>query len=246
MNTRYEHIIQYFTTTLFQMPKARGFSSLLVKQRVQQYIEDHQDTAERAVTFGVRLDIELEAFEAWSILNPRGKRPSRDPEIEVKITEWLDRIDLFQVDPLDPDIDIGPMVGSREQELRQDIMPWLTKRKDSIYDPILRYFPELNEYFHEEVGTNYRIQSSLIRKSSITREINEVTATIDRLTKNSKIITMASPVHIYILQSVLETLGWTRSGPPWTRSGPLWTRSGPTPKYFFEIFGQKFLPKILF
>ena len=76
MNTWYEHITQYFTTTLFQMPKARGFSSLLVKQRVQQYIEDHQDTAERAVTFGVRLDIELEAFEAWSILNPRGKRPS--------------------------------------------------------------------------------------------------------------------------------------------------------------------------
>ena len=27
--------------------------------------------------------------------------------------------------------------------------------------------------------------------------------------------------------TVLETLGWTRSGPPWTRSGPPWTRSGP-------------------
>ena len=52
---------------------------------------------------------------------------------------------------------------------------------------------------------------------------------------------------------VLETLGWTRSGPPWTRSGPPWTRSGPTwtrtgptPKYFFEISANIFLPKILF
>ena len=53
--------------------------------------------------------------------------------------------------------------------------------------------------------------------------------------------------------TVLETLGWTRSGPPWTRSGPPWTRSGPpwtrtgpTPKYFFEISANIFLPKILF
>ena len=38
---------------------------------------------------------------------------------------------------------------------------------------------------------------------------------------------------------VLETLGWTRSGPPWTRTGP-------TPKYFFEISANIFLPKILF
>ena len=41
---------------------------------------------------------------------------------------------------------------------------------------------------------------------------------------------------------VLETLEWTRSGPPWTRSGPPWTRSGPpwtrtgpTLKFFFKI-----------
>ena len=65
----------------------------------------------------------------------------------------------------------------------------------------------------------------------------------------------------YLCQySVLETLGGTRSGLPWTRSGPPWTRSGPpqtrsgttwtktgsTPKYFFEISAQDFLPKILF
>ena len=59
--------------------------------------------------------------------------------------------------------------------------------------------------------------------------------------------------HCSCLISVLETLGWTRSGPPWTRSGPPWTKSGPpwtrtgpTSKYFFEISGQEFLPKILF
>ena len=51
--------------------------------------------------------------------------------------------------------------------------------------------------------------------------------------------------------SVLETLEWTRSGPPWTRSGPPWTRSGPpwtrtgpTLKFIFKIWNLVCVPKI--
>ena len=183
------------------MPRARGFTSLLTKQRVLQYIEDHQDRAESAVTFGARLDIEWEAYQAWSALNPSARRPSCDPQIQVKITQWLDGIDLLHVEPLDPDIDVGPVIGTKGQEYRQDLMYWYAKRKDSIHDPILRQYPELNELFHEELGTNYRIQSSLVRKSTITREINQVNATISRLTKNTRVIAMPSQVRLHIQQS---------------------------------------------
>ena len=102
------------------MPRARGFSSLLTKQRVQQYIADHQDKAEDAVTFGIRLDIEWEDYQAWSALNPSARRPSCDPRIQVKITQWLDQIDLRHVEPLDPDISVGPIIGTKGQEYKQD------------------------------------------------------------------------------------------------------------------------------
>ena len=183
------------------MPRARGFTSLLTKQRVLQYIEDHQDKAERAVTFGARLHIEWEAYQAWSALNPSARRPSCDPRIQVKITQWLDGIDLLHVEPLDPDIDIGPIIGTKGQEYRQDLMYWYAKRKDSIYHPILKQYPELNELFHEVLGTNYRIQSSLVRESTITREKNQVNATLCRLTKNTRAIAMPSQARFHIQQS---------------------------------------------
>ena len=183
------------------MPRARGFTSLLAKQRVLQYIEDHQDKAESAVTFGARLDIEWDAYQSWNALNPSARKPRCNPQTQVKITQWLDGIDLLHVDPLDPDIDTGPIIGTKGQEYKQDLMYWYTKRKDSIHDPILRLYPELNELFHEELGTNFRIQSSLIRQSSITREINQVNATISRLTKNTRIFAMPGQVRLHIQQS---------------------------------------------
>ena len=54
-----------------------------------------------------------------------------------------------------------------------------------------------------------------------------------------KLKKIMSPLEFQAHVAVLETLGWTRSGPPWTRTGP-------TPKYFFEISANIFLPKILF
>ena len=183
------------------MPRAKGFSSLLTKQRVQQYIADHQDKAESAVTFGIRLDIEWEAYQAWSALNPSARRPSCDPRIQVKITQWLDQIDLRHVEPLDPDIGVGPIIGNKSQEYKQDLMYWYAKRKDSIYHPVLKQYPELNELFHEVLGTNYRIQSSLVRKSTITREMNQVNATISRLTKNTRVTAMPSQTRFHIQHS---------------------------------------------
>ena len=94
------------------MPRAKGFTSLLAKQRVLKYIEDQQDRAEKAVNFGTRLDIEWEAYQAWSVLNPSARRPSCDPRTQVKVTQWLDQIDLRHVEPLDPDISVGPIISS--------------------------------------------------------------------------------------------------------------------------------------
>ena len=105
------------------------------------------------------------------------------------------------MEPLDPDISVGPIIGTKGQEYKQDLMYWYAKRKDSIYHPILKQYPELNELFHEVLGTNYRIQSSLVRKSTITREINQVNATISRLTKNTRVAAMPSQARFHIQHS---------------------------------------------
>ena len=84
--------MSYLIANYFQMPRARGFTSLLAKQRVLKYIEDQQDKAEKAVTFGARLDIEWEAYQAWSALNPSARRPSCDPRIQVKVTQLIYKV----------------------------------------------------------------------------------------------------------------------------------------------------------
>ena len=183
------------------MPRAKGFISLLAKQRVLKYIEDQQDKAEKAVNFGTRLDIEWEAYQAWSVLNPSARRPSCDPQTQIKVTQWLDQIDLRHVEPLDPDISVGPIIGTKGQENKQDLMYWYAKRKDSIYHPVLKQYPELNELFHEVLGTNYRIQSSLVRESTITKEKKQVNATLSRLTKNTRATAMPSQARFHIQQT---------------------------------------------
>ena len=180
------------------MPRAKGFTSLLAKQRVLRYIEDQQDTAEKAVSFGTRYDLEWEAYQTWCVLNPSARRPKCDPKTQIKVTQWLDQIDLRHVEPLDPDISIGPIVGDKSQEYKQDLMYWFARRKDSIYHPLLRQYPELNAWFHEALGTNYRIESSLVRESTIAKEKKQFNATLSRLTSNTRATATPSQTRFHI------------------------------------------------
>ena len=167
------------------MPPGKGYSTLLVKQRVCQYLDVQENKDDRIVNFDVRTDIEQDALDAWLVLNPRSKMLGSDPNVVRKVTMWLDQISLFQIDTLSPDLDTGPVVATKEQKLRQELLPWLTRRHDSIHDPDLAQFPELSYLFHEYFGTFDRIESSVIREESILREIRKIKARLSQLTKNS-------------------------------------------------------------
>ena len=172
--------------------------------KLTQYLQELEDKDGRLVNFPVRVNIELDALEAWKALNPRsGRFEKQDQEVIDKVVAWLDRISLHQIETMTLGIHMGPIIATKEQELRQELLPWIAKKHFLDNDNDLE---RLAEFGGETLrckllsDTYARIKLSLIKRAEIMNEVEELKYKISRLTANNRMVSHDSPIRLYITQ----------------------------------------------
>ena len=181
-----------------------ALSEDFAKIKLTQYLQGLEEKDDRLVNFPTRVDIEHDALEAWKALNPRsGRFEEQDQEVIAKVVDWLDHISLYQIETMTPGIYMGPVIATKEQELRQKILPWIAKKHLLDNGNDLARLEEFGgEIFQStRISDIYaRIKLSTIKRAKITNEIEELNYKISRLKANNRMMSYASPVLSYIIQ----------------------------------------------
>ena len=176
----------------------------LAKTKLAEYLQEIEGKDERLVNFHTRVDIEHNALEAWKALNPRsGNFEDQNEEVIARIVDWLDQISLYQIELVAPRLHMGPVIATKEQELRQKLLLWIAKRHLLNNDPDLIRVAEFGGGTLRRMrfyNTKDRIKWSVIKRASITNEMDILKPKISRLTAGSSIVAYASPFRWYIIQ----------------------------------------------
>ena len=199
MNDAEEHLYDSYDRI-----ERAALSEDFARIKLTQYLQGLEDKDDRLVNFPVRVNIELDALEAWKALNPRsGRFEKQDQEVIAKVVTWLDRISLYQIETMTLGISMGPIIATKEQELRQELLPWIAKKHflDNNNDQ-----ERLAEFGGENLrckllfDTYARIKLSLIKRAEIMDEIEELQYKINRLTATNRLVSHDSPIRLYITQ----------------------------------------------
>ena len=181
-----------------------ALSEDLAKIKLTQYLQGLEGKDDRLVNFPTRVDIEHDALEAWKVINPRsGRFEEQDQEVIARVVDWLDGISLYQIETMTPGIYMGPVIATKEQELRQKILPWIARRHLLDNDPDLARLAEFGEGTLRRMriyDTYGRIKLSVIKRAKITNEMEELRYKISRVIAKNSLMSYASPLRSYIIQ----------------------------------------------
>ena len=181
-----------------------ALSEDLAKTKLTEYLQEIEGKDERLVNFHTRVDIEHNALEAWKAINPRsGNFEDQNQEVIARIVDWLDKISLYQIELVTPGLYMGPIIATKEQELRQKLLLWVAKRHLLDNDPDLARVAEFGGGTLRRMrffNTKDRMKLSIIKRANITNEMDMLKLKISRLTANNSIVSYASPFRFHIIQ----------------------------------------------
>ena len=181
-----------------------ALSEDLAKTKLTEYLQGLEEKDDRLVNFHTRVDIEHSALEAWKAINPRsGYFEDQNQEVIARIVDWLDNISLYQIELVNPGLYMGPIIATKEQELRQKLLLWVAKRHLLDNDPNLARVAELGGGTLRRMrfyNTKDRMKLSIIKRANITNEMDMLKLKISRLTANNSIVSYASPFRFHIIQ----------------------------------------------